>query len=222
MIRRSLAPAGEILARITGRQIAKAHALTKINQLPARHDFRAIMPWLLTKQNREFDKIAMSDDVRMAKLGQFLQKNSGILDQMAQKWQVTHVIHGDLNWSNLLVINPSFEEPAILLIDWEYASLGDPLWDLAVLFSDFIIQSFTTSGQILPERLLVLIRAILTEYSSSTTDWKRIIQLAGLATLQRYYTWLLTQKIPPLVKIEQLFSTAAVWLVKPTLVLENQ
>ena len=62
------------------------------------------------------------------------------LDQVAQGWLPEALIHGDVRWDNCLVVRSDSGKglPAVRLIDWEYAALGDPAWDLGVFFSQYL------------------------------------------------------------------------------------
>ena len=49
------------------------------------------------------------------------------------------VIHGDLRWSNILVLRGGdATAPAVHLVDWETAGLGDPAWDVACLLAEHL------------------------------------------------------------------------------------
>jgi hypothetical protein len=54
------------------------------------------------------------------------------LDRLRQGWSRTALIHGDLKWDNCLV-HANGGGPAVKIIDWELADLGDPLWDAGAL-----------------------------------------------------------------------------------------
>lgn len=67
------------------------------------------------------------------------------LQALADDWRTETVIHGDPRWDNWLV-RPGGQPPpgaggdqqSVLLIDWEFAQLGDPRWDLGVLLGDYL------------------------------------------------------------------------------------
>jgi thiamine kinase-like enzyme len=55
------------------------------------------------------------------------------------------VVHGDVRWNNALLADRGSGEQ-VVLIDWEFAQMGDPAWDLAggaseALFGEALIES---------------------------------------------------------------------------------
>jgi len=62
------------------------------------------------------------------------------LRQLGEEWEAKSLIHGDIKFPNFL-INSDFEsdsQPDIRLIDWELADIGDPLWDVAAIFQNYL------------------------------------------------------------------------------------
>lgn len=49
------------------------------------------------------------------------------LRALAESWQASALVHGDLRWDNCLLDE---ERPCAVLIDWESAGWGDPAWDV--------------------------------------------------------------------------------------------
>ncbi len=61
---------------------------------------------------------------------------SAALDALTVEWELSAPIHGDLRWSNCLVLT----RPAALnLVDWEFSGLGDPAWDLGCAFAEHLL-----------------------------------------------------------------------------------
>ncbi|MEM6319078.1 MAG: phosphotransferase [Bacteroidota bacterium] len=63
-----------------------------------------------------------------------------LLKSVTEEWEVESLIHGDIKFPNFL-INTSFQQGAeldIRLIDWELADIGDPLWDVAAIFQNYL------------------------------------------------------------------------------------
>lgn len=52
------------------------------------------------------------------------------LAQLGQQWPRRCLVHGDMKFDNVMVVERG-EERALRLIDWELGNLGDPLWDVA-------------------------------------------------------------------------------------------
>jgi aminoglycoside phosphotransferase (APT) family kinase protein len=61
------------------------------------------------------------------------------LDRLASDWKFDCLIHGDIKWDNC-VLTPSMNDTVKLkLVDWELADWGDASWDVAAIFSSFIV-----------------------------------------------------------------------------------
>jgi thiamine kinase-like enzyme len=60
-----------------------------------------------------------------ARLTRSLQRRRG-------SWRATHFIHGDYKWENALSL--SDKESSLRIIDWEWANLGEPAWDVCYGF----------------------------------------------------------------------------------------
>ena len=62
------------------------------------------------------------------------------LDEAATEWKEETLIHGDLRWDNCHVVPPSSgrRRKAMKIVDWELAGWGDPCWDVAMVFSEYI------------------------------------------------------------------------------------
>lgn len=59
------------------------------------------------------------------------------LAAVRHEWVPTSLIHGDMKWMNLL-LHPEDGTEKIKVIDWEFADIGDPLWDVAGIFQDLL------------------------------------------------------------------------------------
>jgi hypothetical protein len=61
------------------------------------------------------------------------------LDQLAAGWRQESLIHGDIKWDNCVLVPDSEGGVLLKLVDWELADWGDPCWDVAAIFSAFIV-----------------------------------------------------------------------------------
>jgi hypothetical protein len=63
-----------------------------------------------------------------------------MIDQCSNFWQATAMIHGDVKWANFILFSPTGRgrKTRLKVIDWEYAGLGDPCWDLGSVFSAYL------------------------------------------------------------------------------------
>jgi hypothetical protein len=84
-------------------------------------------------------------------------------ERLGGQWRNTSLIHGDLTWANCLVLpgTRSRPLPALKLVDWELARLGDPCWDVAGVLSGYIdawLSSIPISADAPPDRFLQFAR----------------------------------------------------------------
>jgi thiamine kinase-like enzyme len=57
------------------------------------------------------------------------------LQLLHSRWRLSHVIHNDVRPENLIVRPDS----GLVVIDWELAGLGEPLWDLGGLVAEHLV-----------------------------------------------------------------------------------
>ena len=55
------------------------------------------------------------------------------LADLRATWEPTMLIHADLKWDNWLLCRP-----ALKIVDWEFAGIGDPAWDAGTLAQTFL------------------------------------------------------------------------------------
>jgi hypothetical protein len=70
-----------------------------------------------------------------------IQKNADLirsLQSVYEDWKVTTVVHGDMKWDNIIISDLMSKSRNVFIVDWELAEFGDPAWDLAGIFHDFI------------------------------------------------------------------------------------
>jgi hypothetical protein len=87
---------------------------------------------------RVFSRLSLAN----LQLLKVIQKQSDFLklfNSLESTWRIETVIHGDIRWDNIMILHsPNNESTKIKLIDWEFARLGDPAWDIGSVFHDFI------------------------------------------------------------------------------------
>lgn len=103
-----------------------------------------------------------------------IQKNNlcDLVDQALNNWSVECLINLDMKLRNVLIYSNKSNAsnlPKIKLVDWEYGVLGDPMWDLACIFNDFICHwlfSLDLSINRPPSEIISLSKRPLTEMQS--------------------------------------------------------
>jgi Ser/Thr protein kinase RdoA (MazF antagonist) len=75
-----------------------------------------------------------------------LQRDEGFgeqLERLCMRWQPGTLIHGDIRLDNILIgppgARPDPDHAALWIVDWEMVRFGDPAWDLAGAFQDFLV-----------------------------------------------------------------------------------
>ncbi len=120
------------------------------------------------------------------------QKHQQAFRQAQAEWRAICLVHGDLRWSNALVVGRR-EQAAIKLIDWELACFGDPAWDVGGFLADAI--GTAALEQRLPpslDHLLAPCGPILIGYHTAARPalqvWaaltQRSLRLAGVRLIQ--------------------------------------
>lgn len=61
------------------------------------------------------------------------------LADLQNSWVETALIHSDFKWDNCIAFAApgSERKTKIQIVDWEFAGLGDPLWDVGAVFGDY-------------------------------------------------------------------------------------
>ena len=118
------------------------------------------------------------------------------LDELRQDWRGEALIHYDGKWDNWLVL----AEPAprrttrLKMVDWEFAGLGDPCWDIGTVFMDYLsfwLLSIPITGEAPPERFMELSRYPLERMQPALRAfWQAYVQHVSLDATTSYH-WLL-------------------------------
>lgn len=67
-----------------------------------------------------------------------LQNLDGVAGPMAQlvaEWREETLVHGDPRWDNWVVAG---DGDIVVLVDWEFARVGDPAWDVGGVLGDYL------------------------------------------------------------------------------------
>ena len=74
-------------------------------------------------------------------LVEIVQSDSMLCDALAgieRTWRATTLVHNDVRFENWLCTRSVTAPPAVKLVDWELAGLGDPAWDLGCAFAEYV------------------------------------------------------------------------------------
>jgi|SRR5580704_2023733 hypothetical protein len=114
-------------------------------------------PWVLSLHRPD---ASVFRDVSAAglELIRIVQRTEGfgeLLDGLRARWAPSSLIHGDVKWSNVLVVGAGTPQESVKLIDWESAMVGDPSWDVGSALSQYLsfwLFSIPLTGGEAPER----------------------------------------------------------------------
>lgn len=98
--------------------------------------FNQLLPWILNIGNITSQDKTGTKNVVIKKIYEH-KKLVKKIERVAEKWERTSLIHGDIKWMNFIVCQEDNEE-VVKLIDWEIADIGDPLWDVAGVFQSYL------------------------------------------------------------------------------------
>lgn len=168
-----------------------------------RQAFDASVPWVL-----RFDRLhpLAGDDQSWAQarlvalIGRYPTMLAG-LAELAERWPGRQLIHGDMKWQNCLVRSSNDVAYECQFIDWEMASLGDPLWDLAGLAQSWLKQWADTlpegavaaddeeASHLLSSLPCRALGALCQAYQAQRpdTDMIRLTRLCGARLIQTVY-----------------------------------
>jgi len=112
------------------------------NELKRQDFFYEFKPWILrlpemkTGNGRVARSEAEDDGLKLIfSIPGFVRQ----IEQAAELWEPSGIIHGDCKLNNfLLKQEQTAGEIQIKLIDWELVNSGDPLWDLATVFQSVL------------------------------------------------------------------------------------
>ncbi|MCG9889729.1 MAG: aminoglycoside phosphotransferase family protein [Thermosynechococcaceae cyanobacterium MS004] len=118
--------------------------------------FQDCTPWVLNAHRPQLSVLRTISEATL-KLMRMIQKFPDFgdrLDALSQSWQQTALIHGDIKFENFIVHRvPSRRKTQLKLVDWEFAGIGDPCWDIGSVFSTYLrlwILSIPITGEVPP------------------------------------------------------------------------
>ncbi|MBS1877607.1 MAG: phosphotransferase [Acidobacteria bacterium] len=133
------------IATQLGRAFGRYHGLVRAGRADSGADtmplFARRTPWILSFHQispHMLVEASGGNHQLLAILRQYTQFGV-ILDQLAAGWRPESLIHGDIKWDNCVLVPGDDGKVEVKLVDWELADWGDPCWDVAAIFSAFIV-----------------------------------------------------------------------------------
>lgn len=121
-----------------------------------------------------------------------VQRAEDHLAALHAEWEPSSLIHFDLRDDNILFVADEDAGGPVRIIDWEFACLGDPAYDVAYVIAQFLLDAMRKpgpAGQLgLSLNVLRLLDAFLLTYHRVRGDGKRsdmkMVRYVGLILLQ--------------------------------------
>jgi len=143
------------LAMHLGGALATLHYVMEVDvQRSMQHKtFAQQPPWVLSLHHPYLSTMqdVSGSSLQLIKIIQQFSEFCEWLDMLRHDWRADTLIHFDLRWDNCLVSVPSSFglKGGLKIVDWEFAGLGDPCWDVGSVFSDYLsfwLLSIPTTG----------------------------------------------------------------------------
>lgn len=188
------------LARILGNALATLHSLAVTGKNGKEDGRRAARqpPWVFSVHRPmiKFLQECSSANLQLIQIVQQFPVFCDQLDALREEWRTEALIHGDIRWDNCIVFgkSSSARKSRLKIVDWELAGVGDPCWDVASVFNDYLsfwLLSIPVTGELPPDRFLELARYPLEKmHPALHAFWLAYVQQMNLdvATADR---WLL-------------------------------
>jgi hypothetical protein len=175
------------LARELGRALAALHGCD-VGPLRDRSDLSLSgeVPWALSADRPNVTTYgnASGGIIRAARAIQRYSGGLAALAELRSTWRPTVLIHGDMRWDNCLVHRRRPEDRSDLkLIDWEFASLGEPGWDIGSVLSEYLMLwlfSMPTTGRAAGEFLELSVFSPAKMQPASSAFWDAYVRRARL------------------------------------------
>lgn len=122
------------------------------------HKFPSQLPWILSIHHPHVSifRNVSSANIQLIKILQQFPEFGKLLDELYQEWITKTLIHGDIKWDNCLVFASSGSRrmTRLKIVDWEFASMGDPCWAVGSVFSSYLsfwLLSIPITGEYPPQ-----------------------------------------------------------------------
>ena len=154
------------------------------------HWFSCQPPWVLSIHRTDLSLFlrVSNANIQAIKIIQGFPEFCTHFDKLRQGWMVETLIHHDLKWDNCIVFAKpgSQRKTRLIIVDWETASIGDPRWDIASVFNDYLsfwLLSIPLTDETPSERFIELARYPLERmHPAIRLFWQSYVRRMELST----------------------------------------
>ena len=153
------------LARALGNALGTLHSLTGAKKIKDNSNLGLSdqPPWTLSIHRPSVGTFRNVSDanIQLIKIIQQFPEFCELLSGLSHDWRTGTLIHGDIKWDNLIVFpqSDSGRITGLKIVDWEFAGVGDPCWDVGSVFTDYLgcwLLSIPITGEFPPDRFMEL------------------------------------------------------------------
>jgi hypothetical protein len=173
------------LGRLCGEAMGTFHREMEPGNLAS--EFPGSVPWVLSLHEVTEDLAEPSAGQReLARVVKRYAEFAGALDRLRAEWRDDTLTHGDWKLENCLI---SPDRSRLRVVDWEFVSWGDSIWDVSALLQSYWNSWVRSPSEYPIEEIQPALRAFLDAYAQSR-GWDlakfaaRAIRFAGARMLQ--------------------------------------
>jgi aminoglycoside phosphotransferase (APT) family kinase protein len=178
------------IAKRLGDALARLHHISEVERAAVEESLglSAGPPWgfSLTEPGQSLYLNSSTSSLEFVRILQQERALCRSFDRLQSQWNAVALIHGDLRWANCLVSQASPRSRSLKIVDWELARLGDPCWDIATVFSEYLscwLSSIPIAREMPPDELLDFARCPLDRLQPAIRAfWTAYAERTGLGT----------------------------------------
>lgn len=178
--------------KVVGRSLGRA--LASLHRTPATEDSiwsESRKPWVLSIHKPRLSSLTEFSSANLGVI-RIIQQNplfESTFTRLAADWDATAIIHNDIKWDNILAISDARRHfRTVGLIDWEFANLGEPSWDVGCVFAAYLttwVRSIPVVGTQPTDGFAALATCPLNSaFAAQSEFWYEYLACSGIHSMQ--------------------------------------
>lgn len=177
-------------AKELGKVIADLHHIDESKKIKIQKSLGVLNnpPWVffLLEPHQWTYFNSSTSNIEFIKIIQQSDELCRLLTDLRRQWRNDTLIHCDLKWVNCLIPITSSQRitTGIKIVDWEFARIGDPCWDIGTVFGEYLnfwLSSIPLSTELPPDKYLSMAQFPLKKMQPSIhAFWKAYILHSSL------------------------------------------